>query len=759
MRLVKRPNRDESKKVTRMYLWIFIALSVLFFARLMQLMIFKTANGHDLTTLVNQMYNRDEVVPARRGYIYDVAGEVIATDVKAYSAYAVITDKYPGTAYVQDKVKTAKALAKHLSMSEDDILSLLNQNNVNQTTFGNAGANLSYTVKEAIEAENLEGIYFNEKITRDYPKGYFSNSVIGVAQDTREDTSVDTPHNTLQGIMGIEKMYNAQLTGIDGLVNYDRDAYGFSIPGTQRVIESVQHGNNVYTTLDSRLNDYLEGLVSKAYEQYQPESLSVMVVRAKTGDVVAVSQRPTYNVKTQEYPETGWTNRLVEQAFEPGSTMKVLALAAAINEGIFSPMDLYMSGSVKVGNITIRDWNRKGWGEISYLKGLVYSSNVAFVELISRMGYDKWEKYLEAFGFGQSTQSGFPNETAGLNSYQNEEIKASTTFGQGISVTAYQLVQALTAIANEGKIQKLRFVDRVENAETKEVTYTPIETISSPIKPETAKQVLSYLEYVIYDESTDTTGKQFKPETVRVAGKTGTAQIFDASTGRYLENQYMYSFAGFFPSESPEFLMFLAMDRPKNTTYNTTYDIFNPFADFAMSYIKTTQKPETVEPEKTSGQQGNAKTTQMTQTSVSEVVLPDAAQADAKKAKSELEKLGFKDILIIGSGETVEKQLPTDNETYTTDTKVMLYTGGKLTMPDMIGWPKSDVLKFEQLTGISFVYEGQGYVTQQSVSVGTPLDGAQEILITLAAPDVKVEETVATTTVQTSTVTTTISTR
>lgn len=720
MRKVNKLSYSNSLLVGNLYFKIILIVSIIFVLRLTQLMLFKTANGQDLTKLVNQLYQREEINTAKRGNIYDVSGDIIATDVKTYSVYAVLTDNYPGIAKVEDKELVAKKLAQHLKMSEQDVLTFLNTKDVNQISFGNSGSNLSYDIKEAIQNEKLAGIYFEEKITRNYPKGYFSSNVIGLARDTREGAD-ESYTNHLKGVMGIELMYNAQLTGIDGIVQYEKDARGIAIAGTQKVIEPVQHGNNIYTTIDSRLNDYLETLVDEAYKTYKPKTINVMVVRPKSGDVVAVTQRPTFNAQTQTYPEDGWVNQIVENAFEPGSTMKILLLAAAVNEGIFSPMDLYRSGSIKVGGITINDWNTVGWGTISYLDGLAQSSNVAFVNLASQIGYDKWKSYLDAFGFGKSTQSGFANESKGMNNFSSEEVKATTSFGQGISVTNLQMVQAFTALANEGKIQKLRFVDRVENPNTGNTVYTAVQNVGIPITPQAAKQTLEYIKQGVYRPGS--TVSMYRVEGIEMAAKTGTAQIYDQVQKKYLldEGNYIYSLVSYLPADDPQYLIYMTME---HNSAIALQPIFKNFANFALTYIN---KNKTVKFDETSAFQDDQ---------VRIEVIPDALNASVALTRESFIQLGFKNLSFYGTGQTVVKQMPLNNQRYRTDDKMMFYTGGSVVMPNMLGWSYQDVMRFAELFGVSIQSNGQGYVIHQSIPAQTIIEDVtslSQLNITLSA--------------------------
>ena len=469
-------------------------------------------------------------------------------------------------------------------------MKLLSQKNVSQVEFGSAGKNLSVQVKEAIEAEKLPGIKFSESPARYYPNGIFASHLIGYT-DTVEENIDNKTITTLVGKTGLEGLYNEQLTGVAGEVEYSVDGNGYVITGTEKVTKQPKDGVDLTLTIDKRLQTYLESLVSEVDKKYQPVQMTAMLVDPKTGNIVAATQRPTYNSTTKEGIDLQWNNLLLDQAYEPGSTMKVLALAAAINEGVFDPNEKYQSGSVKIYDDLISDYNKVGWGKISYLEGLAHSSNVAFVHIIQKIGIEKWKQYLEAFGFGKSTNSGFANEISGSNPFNSYLQQLSTGFGQGVTVTAYQMMQAFTAIANGGQMQKLRLVDHLTDPDTGKETPNPTTSLGKVITPETAKKTLQYLFQAT--RMKNGTAYDFNINGEEVAAKTGTAEIINPQTGKYYSsgNNYIYSVVGFAPYDDPKYILYITVKQPRvSVTGNTIIkEIFNPLMKRSLEYSRLSE--------------------------------------------------------------------------------------------------------------------------------------------------------------------------
>ena len=569
---------------------LFLIFSVQFF----KIMVLGNTHGVDLRAEINDKIHQKRTLAAKRGTIYDASGSPIAVDATNYSLYAVLTSEWSKNAdtpdYVTDVNKTAEALSKHISLSKEEIAKLLSQKDVSQVEFGTAGKNLSVQVKEKIEAEKLPGIKFSESPARYYPNGIFASHLIGYT-DTVEETVDNKTITTLVGKTGLEGLYNDQLTGTAGEVEYSVDGNGYVITDTEKVTKQPKDGMNLTLTIDKRLQTYLESLVSQADKNYQPVQMTAMLVDPKTGNIIAATQRPTYNSTTKEGINVQWNNLLMDQAFEPGSTMKVLALAAAINEGVFDPNEKYKSGSVKIYTDLVRDYNKVGWGTITYLEGLAHSSNVAFVHIIQKIGVEKWKQYLEAFGFGKSTNSGFVNEVSGSNPFNSYLQQLSTGFGQGITVTPYQMMQAFTAIANGGQMQKLRLVDHLTDPDTGKETPNPTTALGKVISPETAKKTLQFL----YEATRMKNGiaYDFNIDGEKVAAKTGTAEFINPETGKYYSNgnNYIFSVVGFAPYDDPKYILYITVKQPRVavTGNQIIKEIFNPLMKRSLEYSRLSE--------------------------------------------------------------------------------------------------------------------------------------------------------------------------
>ena len=583
------------KIAIRCLMAIAVFLFLIFSFHFFKIMVLGQSHGVNLRDELDKKLTHTTLLKAKRGNIYDASGSPIAVDATNYSLYAVLTDQWNKEKkdYVQDFSKTAQVLSKYIDMKASDIEKILSKKNVAQVEFGNAGKNLSVETKEKIEKEELPGIKFTENLSRYYPNGIFASHLIGYT-DIEEEQVDGKPIEQLVGKMGIEALYNATLTGKPGELVSRLDGNGYVIPGSEKITEQPKDGNDLYLTLDKKMQTYLESLVSQVTEKYIPNQLTAMLVDPKTGNIVAATQRPTFNGTTKEGISTMWNNLLMDEAYEPGSTMKVLALAAAINEGVFDPNEKYDSGKIQIFKDLVRDYNKVGWGRITYLEGLAHSSNVAFVHVVQKIGVEKWKQYLDLFGFGQSTQSGFLNEATGLNSYNSYLQQLSTGFGQGISVTAFQMVQAFTEIANQGEMKKLRIVDHEFRPATNTTVNFSENSLGQVIKPEAAKKTLEYLRQATTMK--DGTSNGFDIEGEEVAAKTGTAELVNPETGTYYSygSNYIYSVVGFAPASDPKYILYITLKQPQNNPYGAggsalIKEIFNPMMKRALDYSRLTQ--------------------------------------------------------------------------------------------------------------------------------------------------------------------------
>ena len=539
---MSQPNNQLIQRNLRFLAILLAGLASIAIFRFTQISLFKTSNGQDLTAYHETGTKRSSITEARRGSIFDQQGNPIAMDTTSYSLFAVLRSDWGDTNLVKDPDVTAKALAKHLGLDRDKILAQLTQNNVYQVEFGNAGQHLSSETKKAIEAENLPGLVFVSETTRKYVNDVYASHLIGYATATAKEEDQPLSAQVLDGKLGLEAAYNVSLSGQDSNQSSSRQLIG----------------KDLHLTLDSRLQNKLEELMSQYQATYQPEALQAYLVEAKTGKLVAASQRPSFNLNSREGIEAEWKNLMVEEAYEPGSTIKILTMSVAYDRQLYKPGELYQSGSIQVYDQVVKDYNKVGWGQISFEEGLARSSNVAMVNLVNRMGDQEWVKKLGDFGFGKGTDFGLENETTGNFQFDNPVSRIMSGFGQGFSATPIQLLQAYSSIGNQGQMLKVQVVQGLDSAGEFQAR-----VLGKPISKEAANHVLQLMVDTV--EKPYGTAVSFRNPYVKVAAKTGTAQIADPNGSGYLTgaNDYYHSVVTFFPADNPKYMLYMAMKRPQ----------------------------------------------------------------------------------------------------------------------------------------------------------------------------------------------------
>ena len=539
---MSQPNNQMIQRNLRFLAILLAGLASIAIFRFTQISLFKTSNGQDLTAYHETGTKRSSITEARRGSIFDQQGNPIAMDTTSYSLFAVLRSDWGDTNLVKDPDVTAKVLAKHLGLDRDMILAQLTQNNVYQVEFGNAGQHLSSETKKAIEAENLPGLVFVSETTRKYVNDVYASHLIGYATAAAKEEDQPLSAQVLEGKLGLEAAYNVSLSGQDG-----------NQSSTRQLI-----GKDLHLTLDSRLQNKLEELMTQYQMTYQPEALQAYLVEAKTGKLVAASQRPSFNLNSREGIEAEWKNLMVEEAYEPGSTIKILTMSVAYDRQLYKPGELYQSGSIQVYDQVVKDYNKVGWGQISFEEGLTRSSNVAMVNLVNRMGDQEWVKKLGDFGFGKGTDFGLENETTGNFQFDNPVSRIMSGFGQGFSATPIQLLQAYSSIGNQGQMLKVQVVQGLDSAGEFQAR-----VLGKPISKEAANHVLQLMVDTV--EKPYGTAVSFRNPYVKVAAKTGTAQIADPNGSGYLTgaNDYYHSVVTFFPADNPKYMLYMAMKRPQ----------------------------------------------------------------------------------------------------------------------------------------------------------------------------------------------------
>lgn len=695
---------NNRKKVGIILFATSIGLFFLFAVRFSYIVIGGHVAGTSLAEKTKQLYQGSEVVKAKRGTIYDRNGVALAEDASSYSIKAILSKTYTSgdkKLYVEEKNfdKIAEILHKNLSIDKKDALNILEdgaKKELYQVEFGSYGKNISQETKQNIEAdmkkEGVAGLYFVDHQARMYPNGVFSSHFIGYAVPDKDEDG-------LVGKLGLESAYNDILSGKDGKIIYQKDNFQNPLPGTVAEEEKAVDGQDIYTTLDSRLQSYLETLMDQVNEEYQPKELTAVLMKAKTGEILAMGQRPTFNPETMEGltgEDAIWRNFLVQDSYEPGSTMKVFTTAAAIEEGEFNENETFQSGKIQVEDATINDHDFGEKGVLTMRQALSWSSNVGMVILEQRLG-GRWYNYLQKLGFGQSTHSGLDDEVNGALPTSNIVDRAMSAYGQAVGVTNFQMMKAFTSIANNGTMIQPRYISKVVDPQTGEERTTQTEVLGQPFSKETTEKVREYMRDVVESENYGSAYGVYSVPGYNVSAKTGTAQIA-SDTGGYQtgDTAYLYSIVEMVPSEDPDYVLYLTMKHPKTYDRMALAKIANPLMKRAMDFKETEEDTDT-------------------ETKTEKVSVADYRNLEADVAAADAQKSGLQPV-VIGNGKKVQKQSTANGDQLISGEKLILYTGGDKLMPDVTGWSKADIMKLGKILGIEVSFDGDGYCVKQELA-------------------------------------------
>lgn len=655
---------------------------------------------------------------AERGKIFDNNEKLLAYDRALYRIYAVIDESYSENSqepqHIDDVQAVAKQLAPLLDVSERDIVTRINkakESDLFQVEFGNEGRNLTKQMKEEIEQLNIPGIYFLEEAVRYYPNGMFASHIIGFTQ-SEDDKEVI-------GMTGVEAVKDELLSGSDGYITYERDNFDKKLLNSAQHVKKAKDGHDIYLTIDQKIQILLEDVLSEVDETYNPKRITAVVMNPKTGEVLAMSNRPSYD-PNQPGEVENWYNDVISSPFEPGSTVKMFTWAAAIDSNSYNGQEYYQSGSYRIHDKVqaINDHNGGlGWGQITFDEGFLRSSNVAASMLVwNKMGPDEFYEYVKAFHFDKKTDIDLPSEIAGQVLYNYPAEKLTTSFGQGGTLTPIQQMKAATAIANDGKMMKPYVVKKIVDANNGELLEeTEPEVVGEPISKETADQVLDLLYNVVNHEKG--TGKPYRLKDYSVAGKTGTAEIPNPNGSGYIKGHgnSVYSFLGMAPKDDPQIMMHVAVNQPNISHEEAGSDvvsyIFNSVMENSLRYLNIAPDKET------------------DKTMVESVPFPEIVDKKRDEAIAKLEEQGFK-YTIVGEGEkVVSTNVQAGEETFP-DQYIIAVTN-KPVMPDLTGWSKRDVFHLADLLNIDVSVKGNGYVAKQSISVDEPLANKKKLHIEL----------------------------
>lgn len=695
--------KNNTVKINMGLIIVIILFFVAIIIKLSYVNIAKDVDGIDIEAFANNRNTTKKTLYATRGAIYDTNGDYLAQTVNSYTIIAYLsssrTTNPDNPQHVVDKEDTARKLSEILtlngktSMTYEYILSRLNLEGRYQVEFGSGGSGITELLKSEIEDLNLPGIDFVASSKRYYQMDNFASYLVGYARKNDDGKIV--------GEMGIEKYFNDELSGKDGQTEYQTDSYGYKLPNSNENTTPATAGANIYLTIDNNIQLFLEQEINNLTKENSMAWMTFTIADAKTGAILASASNPSFNPNKLDI--TNYLNPLVSYAYEPGSTMKIFSFMAAMENGIYDGSKEYMSGKLQIGSDTVNDFNKVGWGKINFDTGFSYSSNTAASLLALDLGNEKLRAYYDLLGFGQKTGITLPDEVTGKIDFQYPIELATASFGQGITTTPIQNIQALTSIANDGMMLKPYIVDKIVDPNTNKVLYQGgKEEVRKVASTETIKKIQDMMHNVVYSNLTD--AKNYKPAMVEMIGKTGTAQIANPNGRGYLtgSNDYIRSFSGLFPYNDPQYIVYISVKQFSGNFKKVSQAVVNVVDEI----VKYKNIVSTVEENKEQ----------------SIIVLESYLNTDVLSTEEKLKALGLNPV-VIGDGKYVVNQYPNKKSHILKGSKVFLKTESQnITMPDVTNWSENEITTFCNFIGLKYTLNGSGHVTSVSIPTGSVID-------------------------------------
>lgn len=705
------------KRIKRRILLIGGCITLFFLVLLGRVFWIQVLDGDDWQAKAAKQWAHTSVIKAVRGTIEDRNGKVMASDVPAYTV--VVNPQAIAALGIKEEVITG--LHELLDKPKDELKALVEAKDENgkylkNREIRNEGWKIDQELRDKVnefikklkdEHDTLEtGVGLITVQKRYYPQQTLAAHILGYTD--RDENAV----------MGLEKYFDKQLKGTDGKLFYQSDGNGIKLPVSEDIYKPVVNGSNFKLTIDSTIQYYIEQAMQKAYEEYKPKSITVIVADPSTMEVLGLANKPTFN------PNEFWNyasdpgvffNHAIKTRFEPGSTFKIVPLAGAVEENLFDPDATFMSGSIRIKgyNKPLYDQKRSGYGEITFLEGVKRSSNVAFVKLgYEMLGPERLLQYVDDFGFNDLTGIDLPGEVSGIvnPTPNNASENATIAYGHGkVLVTPIQQLTAISAIANGGKLMVPHVVKEITDPNTGKTIVTKPQVVRQVISEESARETGSYLEQVVADLNHGT-GRHAYIDGYRVAGKTGTA-IKPDGKGGYDRNKVHSSFLGFAPANNPKIAVYVGIDEPADATGGgaAAGPVFKEIVSQALPYMGV--------PKVTTGDEDSAFISVKTGPSAQRSA-PDLTGKTVQAAREFLIDQGF-DFKTIGGGSNVVSQYPEAGNRLTSGQRIYLLTeqGDQASIPDLRGQSLRDALEVLNLLKVKISVEGEGYIAEQTESI------------------------------------------
>ncbi len=614
-----------------------MVISFLFCALGVRLFVIQIINGESLQAKATDQWTRDLAIVAPRGEIYDATGASLAVSYTTYNVFVRSRE-------VEDAAATAKILADALDLTFSKVYDKVRNKSVSENLIK---LQVEGEVAEKIYRCNIKGVYLAENVARYYPYGNLASQVLGF-------TSIDN-----EGQSGVEAYFNKYLLGEDGCSFVQADLQGKEIGGSLRYYVGATSGDSLTLTLNSKIQLIVEQTLEKIMIEQKAKAVSALMVKPKTGEIVALSSKPSFDLN--EVPRDDLT-ALFEQSkvkpvtdvYEPGSTFKILTVAAALEEGLTNFEDrFYCPGFRIIDGVRIKCWRSIGHGSQNLIEAFQNSCNCCFMDLALRLGVDKFYSYMEKFGLGKTTGVTITGESKGIlmakKLVKNVDL-ARMGFGHAVAVTPIQLLSAVSSITNGGSLFTPYIVSQICDCEGKVVSQTQPVKKANVLSPSTSQMVNTLLE-----KATNKLEPYTFVEGYNVGGKTGTAQKYK-ETGGIDQGKYISSFIGSYPASDPEYLLLLLVDEPGAGAYYGSV-VAAPYGKEIYSglfeYLGAKKESE--------------------ETEIEYVTMPDLVGKSMSEAVEILKtlKLFYE---LDGSGEYIKEQLPPQGTKVEEGTTILLIT-------------------------------------------------------------------------------------
>ena len=578
-------------------------------------------NGKDLQQRATDQWTRDLALTAPRGTFFDSTGDSLAVSYTTYDVYVRGRE-------VKDAETTAEIISNLLELDKQKTFEKVSRKNVSEVLLK---MQVEADVAEKIYDAKLSGIYLTENVGRYYVYGNMLTQLLGFS-------SVDNV-----GQAGLEAYLNDYLTGIDGYSYVQSDLQGKEIGGSIRYYVNGLAGNDVTLTANSKIQILLERVLLQAYTDQKAKSVTGIVMDAQTSEVLAISSKPSFDLN--EVPRNDLATlfeqskmKAVTDTYEPGSTFKILTIAAALEEGVTNLNDhFYCPGYRIVDGQRIKCWRSIGHGSQTLMEAFANSCNCCFMDLAMRLGVDKFYSYMEKFGLGQKTGITIKGESGGIV-MKKSNVKtvdlARMGFGHAVAVTPIQLLSIVAGITSGGTWKTPTVIKEINDHITGKTTYQPEIKTKKILSDSTSKivnQLLQKAENKIKDYSF--------VEGYNVGGKTGTAQKYD-ETGHIANGKYISSFIGTYPADNPKYLFMILVDEPSAGAYYGSLVA----APYGKSFYSQLFEFYDIPKDDSS-------------TVLEEVIMPQVTGYSLANAVAEIKKVGL-EYEIDGSGSVIKQQLP-----------------------------------------------------------------------------------------------------